>query len=190
MFLKRKNNLRKNLFFPYSFHQQTAQQRARTCSLMKSGYLAQLCLERITLYMLWFQTSLTANTVALRHDSAALLAICRRVILESQQPQAKNQQLFAHLPKPPYLCQRKQAITPVTAKTRSLTIKNDKIMTQTKRPGIFIQNAFLFVSFQACIAHELPYIIMKSIEEQLIPVITYSLLTFMFLKQHILSWNR
>ena len=38
--------------------------------------------------------------------------------------------MFAHFPKTPYLCQRKQAITPVTAKTRSLTIKNDKIMKQ------------------------------------------------------------
>jgi hypothetical protein len=38
--------------------------------------------------------------------------------------------MFANLPKTPYLCQRKQAITPVTAKTRSLTIKNYKIMKQ------------------------------------------------------------
>ena len=38
--------------------------------------------------------------------------------------------MFANLPKTPYLCQRKQAITPVTAKTRSLTIENYKIMTQ------------------------------------------------------------
>ena len=33
--------------------------------------------------------------------------------------------MFAHLPKTPYLCQRKQAITPVT-----VTIKNYKIMKQ------------------------------------------------------------
>ena len=58
------------------------------------------------------------------------LLICRKSPTLSQQPQDKNQQMFANLPKTPYLCQRKQAITPVTAKTRSLTIKNYKIMTQ------------------------------------------------------------
>jgi hypothetical protein len=52
----------------------------------------------------------------LRQDSTALLAFCRNLLPLSQQPQDKNQQMFAHLPKTPYLCQRKQAITPVTAK--------------------------------------------------------------------------
>jgi len=44
------------------------------------------------------------------------LLICRKTPSLSQQPQDKNQQMFANLPKTPYLCQRKQAITPVTAK--------------------------------------------------------------------------
>jgi len=66
----------------------------------------------------------------LRQDSTALLAFCRNLLPLSQQPQDKNQQMFANLPKTPYLCQRKQAITPVTAKTRSLTIKNYKIIKQ------------------------------------------------------------
>ena len=56
--------------------------------------------------------------------------LCRKSFTLSQQTQDKNQQMFANLPKTPYLCQRKQAITPVTAKTRSLTIKNYKIMKQ------------------------------------------------------------
>ena len=71
-----------------------------------------------------------ANIVALRHDSAVSLAFCRRLLQVSQKLQSKVCIIFAHLPKSPYLCQRKQAITPVTAKTRSLTIKNYKIMTQ------------------------------------------------------------
>jgi flagellar biosynthesis/type III secretory pathway chaperone len=56
--------------------------------------------------------------------------LCRKSLPLSQQPLAKISKIFAHFPKTPYLCQRKQAITPVTAKTRSLTIKNYKIMKQ------------------------------------------------------------
>ena len=38
-----------------------------------------------------------------RHDSAASSALCRKLLSLSPQPQAKVQQIFLHLPKPPYL---------------------------------------------------------------------------------------
>ena len=52
----------------------------------------------------------------LRHSQPLIPRLCRKTPSLSQQPQDKNQQMFANLPKTPYLCQRKQAITPVTAK--------------------------------------------------------------------------
>ena len=38
-----------------------------------------------------------------RHESAASSALCRKLLSLSPQPQAKVQQIFLHLPKPPYL---------------------------------------------------------------------------------------
>ena len=59
--------------------------------------------------------------IRLRHDSTVLLALCRRYLLVSPQPQAKVQQIFLHLPKPPYLC---------VQLINSINIKNLKIMVQ------------------------------------------------------------
>ena len=62
----------------------------------------------------------------------AVRQICRACPVLSQQPGEDFACFFGICQKSPYLCPRKQAIAPVTARqtTRSLTIKIYKIMTQ------------------------------------------------------------
>ena len=70
-----------------------------------------------------FPTIFCFYTPSTRHHSTLILPLCRQSRPVSQQLQAKVQQIFLHLPKPPYLCTRKKLIN-------SINIKIIRIMTQ------------------------------------------------------------